>query len=131
MNKDYAQRDKILFGEYNPDKYLGGCRNFTCSKEVMQTLVENDYIDPNECQNYSPMTKEFMEILHDIDNVRFNGYAISPDRDDYRLTIDGVDVEIEDTDYDNISLLVESFHYADEFNFSHDGDSYFLHAWWD
>ena len=131
MNKDYKTRDKIIFGEYNPNSYFGGCCRFTCSKEVMQTLIDNDYIDPNECQNYSPTTKEFMEYVENFDDVRFNCYAISPERSDYRITIEGLDIEVKDDDYDNISYLVETFRYADEFGFEHNGDSFFLHAWWD
>ena len=131
MNKNYERRDEIIFGKYDPDKYFGGCRNFECTKEVMQILFNEGFIDPDEYQNCSPSTKDFMETVKDIDGVTFGCYAISPDRDDYRITIDSIDIEIPDTDYDNISLLVESFHYADEFSFSHNGDSYFLHAWWD
>lgn len=131
MNKDYKLRDKIIFGEYDPKSYLCGCKNFHCSYETMKELVANDFIDMNECQNYSPYTKEFMEILDGIPSVEFIAYAVSPERDDYRITIEGVDVEIDDTDYDTVSLLVESFHTADEFNFQHDGDKYYLHAWWD
>ena len=131
MNKDYAERDKIIFGKYEPDSYFGGCRRFTCSKEIMQELIEKNFIELYECQNYSPSTKEFMEYIENIDDVRLNCYAISPLRNDYRITIEGLDVEVADDNYDMISYLVETFHYADEFSFEHNGDSYFLHAWWD
>lgn len=131
MNKDYKRRDEIIFGGYDKEKYLGGCRNFTCSYDVMKQLVDENFIELDECQNYSPYTKDFMEILDGVPNVEFMAYAISPDRDDYRVTIEGFEVEISDTDFDTISLLVENFHYADEFSFQHNGDSYYLHAWWD
>ena len=131
MNKDFKRRDEIIFGSYEPDKYLGGCRSFSCSYETMKTLVENNFIEMNECQNCSPYTKDFMEILQGVDNVSFEAYAISPDRDDYRVTIEGVDIEIPDWDYGKVCFLVESFHYADEFSFQHFEGVYYLHAWWD
>ena len=131
MNKDYKARDEIIFGKYDPNSYFGGCKRFSCSKETIQTLIDNDFIDLEECQNCSPTTKEFMEYVNDLNDVIFNCYAISPNRDDYRVTIEGLDVEVKDDDYDNISYLVETFHYADEFGFEHNGDSFFLHAWWD
>lgn len=131
MNKDYVKRDEIIFGGYDPKSYIGGCKNFHCSYKTMEKLVEENFIELDECQNSSPYTKDFMDILKDVDNVRFIAYAISPDRDDYRVTIEGVDVEIQDTNFDEVSLLVESFHYADEFTFKHEGDTYYLYAWWD
>lgn len=131
MNKDYKKRDEIIFGKYDPESYLGGCKNFQCSYETMKQLVDENFIEPDECQNYSLSTKDFMDVLENIPNVEFLAYAISPDRDDYRVTIEGVEVEIPDTNFDEITLLVESLHYADEFSFHHTGDSYYLHAWWD
>jgi len=131
MNKDYIKRDMIIFGGYDRKSYMGGCKNFHCSYATMEKLVEENFIELDECQNYSPYTRDFMDVLKDVDNVEFTGYAISPDREDYRVTIDGVDVEIQDTDFDTVSILVESFRGADEFSLQHDGHSYYLHAWWD
>ena len=131
VNRDHIRRDNIIFGEYNPDSYFGGCRRFSCSKETVQQLLDEGFIDPSECQNCSPTTSEFMEYVRDFDDVTFECYAISPDRNDYRITIEGVDIEIPDNNYDLISYAVETFHYADEFSFNHGSGCYFLHAWWD
>lgn len=132
MNKDVEMRDKILFGKYDPDSYrFGGCKNFHCSYETMKTLIENGFVDLNECQNDSPTTADFMDILDGINNVEFIAYAIGPDRSDYRITIEGVDVEIPDDNYDLFIQLIEHFRYADEFDVSHPDGSFCLHAWWD
>lgn len=131
MNKNVELRDKIIFGKYEPEKYSGGHRPFRCSYETMKALVDNNFIEPDECQNYSPYTKDFMDILDGIDGVEFIAYAISPDRSDYRVTIEGADVDIEENDHDTLCFLVESFRSADEFNVEHIGDRYHLHAWWD
>lgn len=131
MNKNYESRDQILFGKYDPESYFGGCKRFHCSYGTMKRLVEENFIELNECQNESPSTKDFMESFVDFDDVIFNGYAISPNRDDYRVTIEGFDIEIPDTDFDKITFLVETFHFADEFSFQHNGDTYYMHAWWD
>lgn len=131
MNKDYNRRDFIIFGEYDPSTYWGGCKRFTCTKDTMQQLIAEDFIDLDECQNDSPTTNEFMEYTEDFEDVIFNCYAISPDRGDYRITIEGLDIEVADSDYDKITMLVENFRYADEFSFEHVPDAYCLHAWWD
>jgi hypothetical protein len=131
MNNNYILRDTIIFGKYEPESYLGGCKRFTCSRDTILKLLELDFIDPEECQNCSPTTKEFIECTEDFKDALFNCYAISDKRDDYRITIEGLDIEVQDDEYDKISYLVETFHYADEFSFEHNGDSYFLHAWWD
>lgn len=132
MNKNYELRDRIIFGKYDPESYrLGGCKNFHCSYATMKKLFDEEFIDPDDCQNYSPSAKDFMEYLDGVDNVEFIAYAISPTRDDYRITIEGADVEIEDTDYDTITRLVGLFGGADEFTLDHSGSTYYLHAWWD
>ncbi len=131
MNRDYLKRDSIIFGKYEPETYFGGCKNFHCSYETMKKLVDENFIELNECQNYSPYTKDFMELLSPEDDVRFMAYAITPERPDYRVTIEGVDIVIPDDDFDKVSLFTESFRGADEFSLQHDGNNYYLHAWWD
>lgn len=131
MNTNVKRRDEIIFGKYEPERYLGGCRRFTCSRDTIETLLNEDFIELDECQNYSPSTKEFLESTIDLEKVEFECYVINADRDDYRVTIEGVDIEINDSNYKDISYAIETFHNADEFNFYHNESSYFLHAWWD
>ncbi len=131
LNENYKRRDEIIFGEYDEKKYLGGIRNFHCPRETIIGLLNEGFIDPDECQNYSPFVKDFLEYTKDLNNVEFECYAVSPKRDDYRVSIEGVTVVMHDTDFDNVSRLVETFHGADEFSFEHVQNDYYLHAWWD
>lgn len=132
MNKDYNRREEIMLGApYNRDDYFAGCKRFVCGLDKMKQLLEEGFIDPNESQNDSPTTKEFIEYAEDFDNVMFECYAISPDRDDYRITIEGINLIIPDADYDKIATAIALFRYADEFSFDHNYNEYMLHAWWD
>ena len=133
LNGDYITRDNMIFGEYDEDEYTGGIRHFTCEPDLIHELLDNNFVDPEDCQNYSPYISEFLEVADRIPDchVAFECYSVSPERDDYRISIEGIHVVIPDTDYDAIELCVESFNGADTFNFHHEGDSFFLHAWWD
>ena len=133
MNKDIKTRDEIIFGEYDPEKYkYGGIRRFERSPDVIHRLIENDFIDLNECQNSSPSTKEFMEYVEDIEEyVTFGGYAVVDTRHDYRVTIDEIQILLPVEKQDEFFSLIEIFRYADEFSVSRDVDNYYLHAWWD
>ena len=133
MNKDIKTRDEIIFGEYDPEKYkYGGIRRFERSPDVIHRLIENDFIDLNECQNCSPSTKEFMEYVEDIEEyITFGGYAVVDTRDDYRVTIDEIQILLPVEKQDEFFSLIEIFRYADEFSISRDVDNYYLRAWWD
>lgn len=132
LNGDYNLREQIIFGEdYNKQNYFGGCRNFSCDRATLEKLLENNFIDPHECQNSGPYVEDFLAYTEGIDGVEYECYAISPERGDYRVTIEGIDLILPDTDYGNLSMIVESFHSADEFSFQHVGHTYLIHAWWD
>ena len=131
MNKNYKRRDEIIFGAYEKEKYFGGVRRFNCSRETILNLLEEDFISPDECQNCSPYVKDFVEYTEGIDETKFECYAVSPDRDDYRVSIEGVDFIIPDTDFDNVTMAVDISRSADEFSFEHAKNNYYIHAWWD
>ena len=136
MNKDVNERDNMLFGEdYNEEFYSGGCRWFDgISLETLKWLVSEGFADKEEAQNSSPSIGEFIEETNGYnDSVTFDGYAVSPQRDDYRVSIDTVNVEIPFDEPDLLAHFVSSFHYADEFSISPDSlrKIYTLRAWWD
>ena len=133
MNKDYKRRDEILFGEYRPERYyLGGCAHADVPYEVVEKLYNEGFIDPDENQNSSPTTAEFINAgIGYEDKIEFEIYAISPERDDYRITIEGVNVWIPYGDNDALCSFVEGFHYADEFSLCTYEEGFHLRAWWD
>lgn len=131
LNGDYVTRDRLLFGEYSPNYYFGGIRKYRCSPGMIKKLLEMNFVNPKETQNESPSVEEFLDYLEDVPEVTFNGYVVSPERSDYRVSIEGFDVEIPDTEVDRMCELVKMFRDADEFNLIHDANTFFLHAWWD
>lgn len=133
MNRDVKRRDEIIFGEYWSDRYkFGGCSNTEINFDQLKQLVEEDFINLNECQNDSPSTKEFISFADGYENnVIFEIYAISPDRDDYRVTIEGIQITIPIDKRDDLCNFMNNFRYADEFNIDSDEDNYFIRAWWD
>lgn len=132
MNHDYRRRDEIIFGGYDPKEYCGGCRRGIISYDVLKQLMDEHFIDKTECQNDSPTAQDFLDYTEFFrDDTTFEIYAISPERDDYRVTVEGVQVDIDDTEHDKITSCVEVFHWADEFSFDHYDGKYHLRAWWD
>jgi hypothetical protein len=132
LNGDYLTRDFIIFGEYDEKKYLGGIRNFTCHLELLKKLVDCNFAAIDECQNYSPSIKDFLDVAENMtSDVLFECYAVSPERDDYRITVEGVSVIIKDSNYKDLTLFIESFHDSDEFSIEHIDSEYHLRAWWD
>lgn len=131
LNRDIIRRDKLIFGGYDQSKNCGGVRHFECNVDLMNQLIKEGFADPDECQNDSPSIKDFMDTVNGDESVEFECYAVDINRDDYRITIEGIRAYIPDTDYDRINLYVEQFRYADEFTFEHMDDCFYLRAWWD
>lgn len=130
MNKNYTERDTILFGSYEPIHYCGGVRYFqNLTLETLNKLIKKDYIDLYECQNDSPTTEEFREYAQTNDNVVFGGYAVSPDREDYRITITTINQDLKDAD--EMLEFVQNFRYADDFEVEKSSEGYSGMAWWD
>ena len=134
MNEDYKRRDEILFGEYDPKRYdCGGyarCDNMPYSK--FKQLYDEGFVDKYEAQNESPSTIEFIDIVNGHEDwVEFETYAISPDRSDYRITIEGINIWIPYDKTDELCYFVEQFRYADEFSLCTYEEGFHLRAWWD
>ena len=128
MNKDFNKRDEILFGVYNKDAYkYGGIRHFkNLDVDALKHLLDEGFIDPEEAQNDSPTTMEFYEFISAHPNFTAHGYAVSPDRDDYRITLEGIEC-YESCDTKTIRDFIELCRFADELSVN-DGCMY---AWWD
>lgn len=133
LNKDYKLRDRIIFGDYDESQYAGGIRHFIISRHKAKTLLELGFAYEHSRQNYSPMYADFLIYTEDYEfKIDFEGYAISPEREDYKVVIDGIRACIPYNDCDAVATFVELFRNADEFSFEFDGiGNYQLRAWWD
>ena len=126
-NKDWETRDKLIFGKADKSRYMGGCRRFSgVNYRTLCTLLEEKFIDPQEAQNNSPTTEEIMSFMKEYPDFTAHGYVVSIDRDDYRVTIEGVD----GSNYASPSMelltdFINLFRYADDF------DIHSLCCWYD
>jgi hypothetical protein len=118
LNKNYEFRDEIIFGrKLGKEDYLGGCKRFErIDYHQLAMLIALDYIDLEECQNESPTTREIFNFMMKYPNVLAHGYVISPERIDYRITLEGVDGSKENKTTQFIRDFSELFHNADEFD---------------
>ena len=130
LNKvNVNQRDRILFGEdYDPRKYLGGIRRFSgLDYKRLKELFRLDVIDPDDRQNDAPNSAAFLEFLHDHAWFTAEGYAVSPERNDYRVSLEGVDCDGDFSPEDLVDFVM-TFRFADEFSVDTEEG---LHCWYD
>lgn len=80
LNEDVNSRDIILFGEeFNSEEYLGGIRHFDrLTLGDLKKLIENKFIELEECQNDSPTTEEILQFIEKYPDYTAHGYAVSP-----------------------------------------------------
>lgn len=109
------QRDQIVFGEnYNSEKYMGGIRRFDyLNAEDLNKLLNLGLADPDEQQNEAPTTKEISNFLNNHQNFWAHGYVVSPERDDYRVSLEGVECG-SDYDLSDVQDFFSLFKYPDE-----------------
>lgn len=127
-NKDSKLRDSMLPNAYfwsgDADKY----DIFSFSKldaVTLETLIQLKFADPDEYQNEAPAIGDILAFLKANPDFTAHGYAVTPERDDYRVSIEGV--EGHTMDERQISEFVKMFRNADDFRFEL-GDQY---AWYD
>lgn len=136
----FNARDQIIFGEdFDPTAYLGGVRRFEWLRlGQVKELIEKGYLDLDEQQNYGPTVEDmiaFVESVKGSADWLFEGYAVSPGRDDCRVTLDGLYCDYPQgvTTEDMVSF-VQFARLADDFRFNYDTqnpDENALGAWWD
>jgi hypothetical protein len=125
-NYDDKRRCEIIGMSYPPE-YLGGCKSFEgLTLSQLNLLLDENFIDPEECQNYSPNTMEFKAFLDAYPEATLHGYIISPERGDYRVTIEGLEYR-GDVSKELLSDFIDTFRMADDF--IHDED--YLYCWFD
>lgn len=126
-NKDYKLRDSMLSPKYffgDKDNYdIFRFENLTA--DTLQKLVSLRFANPAEQQNESPSIGEILDFLEKNPDFTAHGYAVTVGRDDYRISIEGV--EGHSNDFDQIAQFVNLFRYADEFEIA----DIYQRAWFD
>lgn len=129
LNREHVnQRDLVLFGEpYNKSKYMGGCRRFEyADADDLQELFNLNVISEEDQQNEAPTAGAILEFLKKHRNFWAHGYAISPERGDYRVSLEGVECG-EDYDLSDIQDFFSLFKYPDELQVEASG----VYCWYD
>lgn len=135
FNRDWQTRDSLIFGKPLPwhqqDLFFGGCKRFdSLSVDQLRQLLVLRFADPQGTTNASPSTQDFLAFAQIQAGLGFRfvfeGYAIRPERQDYRVTIDAIAYEGEATD-DVVQAFQEFSLTADELEIAPN----LLRAWWD
>ena len=129
---DAKKRDAIIFPDgYQPSAYGpdgGMVRSFSgLNLSKLNKLIYLGYADPDEAQNCAPTIGEFKEFMADYPKYTAHGYTVSPKRNDFRVSIEGIE---KDTGYETAEELedfISMFRHADEFNVSKTG----MYCWYD
>ena len=153
MNKDWQTRDKILkpyFNAYkqyckanlpyayecmqNDDGWSGGIKHFKLMPvQALKRLVELKFADPESCQNSSPSIARIISFMEKWPSFVFaHGYAVSHERDDYRISVEGVEGRVpEDLSKTRPEFEIDFIRFwtgADELELRNDGN---FRVWYD
>lgn len=127
LNKDIVARDKIIFGKYRPSTYkFGGIRHFEgLNVKKLKQLLDLNFADPEETQNFAPTIIEIYEFMKKYPEYTAHGYTVVDTRDDYRVSIEGVEKG-------NPSDSVEEFQdYMNLFSGMDEFDTSTMRCWFD
>jgi hypothetical protein len=128
-NPNYPKRDNLLGIEskvWDDDSDDDIIRIDNLPLAVLEKLVDEKFIDPNGCQNRSPSTMEFLNFVRSHPSAKVHGYAVSPYRDDYRFSIEGLFIDRTDVTPENRQAFSKFCENADWLELGCD-----LYSWWD
>lgn len=126
LNRDTIRRAEIL-GIAPITPYAAGIIPFEwLALEDLETLFEGKFIDPEDRQNEAPTAGEFLEFMRKHPHVFAHGYAASPERSDYRITIEGLMAHKAYLTPQAFEEFIIFCRHADELEL---GDH--LRSWWD
>jgi len=131
------ERDQIIFGSFNPERYLeSGVRFQSMEPETLKKLIELKYANKKDRHNEAPSIEEFLNFAAKCGKeveIAFNGYVCPQLMESGGIIIDGVELKTEKKEQDSILLFVDTFGKASKLTTSYDlsNHSYKMQAWWD
>ena len=121
------RRCEIMGWSYPEEYKSGGTRSFEgLDFSTAEALLLEGYLDENDSQNCSPTAKQFFEIMSKYPSITAHGYAVSPERNDCRVTIEGIEYNGIIT-WNMRADLIELCRYADTFDMTEDS----FYCWYD
>jgi len=129
LNTNWKERDRIIFGK--SVEYGGGICHFQdMTLDTLRELIAKGYADPEGQQNDSPMTEELADLMARHPGLTAHGYVVSFERDDYRVSVEGVSGIVKHTE--DLLDVLHLCRMADEFDVESDFSVGFkIRAWWD
>lgn len=99
--------------------------------EGLKLLIEKGYADPEDRQNSAPSIGEFLEFMKAHPRFGAHGYIVTPERDDYRVSVEGLSCC--GADIEDIVAFTNEYAHADEFSIdqSEEGEGYVCRCWYD
>jgi hypothetical protein len=98
-----------------PDYTCGGITPFKgLSAANFKALIDEGFLDPHGAQNYSPEAHEFLSFIEEHPHFTAHGYAVSPERGDCRVSIEGIQGNVARTSRAFFDFI-DRFRDADEF----------------
>ena len=113
LNADDTLRQNIMGIKARYE--VGGLEKFSgMTLETLNKLAENNFVDLAHSFNNCPTVNYFKNFMEKYPNegLTAHGYLISPEREDYHVSIEGL--EAKSTNDDFISDFIRTFSNADE-----------------
>ena len=112
------EREQIVFHrDYDPKFYQRGgiARYKDVPFSAIKILAEKGCLNPDEMMDRGATIQDFIDFVeeHDQENWTFHGYVVSPDREDSRVGVEGIESKGKLSKDDLIDFLLE-FRMADE-----------------
>jgi hypothetical protein len=129
FNKNYKRRDDVLgiCVDWNNEELHDDLIEIgSMDLDIVTMLLNEKFIDPESRQNESPSVKEFHAFMQKHSSARAFGYAVSPFREDYRISIEGLFVAPDDVTPEIRKAFVIFCAEADELD-----TDVMLRSWWD
>ena len=131
---DHRQRDLILKGFFTDKDYIGGSRRFSnLPLELLELILLENHTDHNEKHNNAPSIRDLIIFAKQMNEKGyyffFNGYAVSPRREDYRVSVDTINIKyyFDNSNHLNNKIIEKFFKDADE----KDLDNGTMRFWYD
>ena len=116
--------DKLRRNPYDKTYYSG----VITSQDLLSIASLLPEENLNDRQNYSPALKDFIEVARKEPKALFEVYLITEDRDDERITIDGVSIPVNRSELIQF-ILEKALEEADENNLVLNNE--YRRMWWD
>jgi len=126
FNEDVERRAEIL--GIDTIFYVGGIQRFSgVTTEQLKALMDENFLDPKDAQNSSYTAKEFYDFMLEHPGVTAHGYAVSEARQDYRVTIEGMEGSFKTKD----DLIDFIYFCRDADSLDIDKVELYAYSWWD